>query len=137
MRTSIPCFEEQFFDRLEVLLARRHPGLELEIPASGASLYGPQPDFLVSNPRTGSLLAAELRSGIQAQHTPLTMLPRMRVLRDLVRSAGRAGSDVVLITTAAVPNQVLAGLNRDGIPVLLVHSPEEAAERFGERLSAL
>jgi len=130
-------FEESFLHRLETLLAERHPALELEIPNSAASWYGPQPDFTVSNPRTGSQIAVNVRSGEQARHIPLVLLPKLRALRERLRSTGRDRSEVVLITTGTVPNLVRDGLNRDGIPILFVQSPEEAAERFGERLKTL
>jgi hypothetical protein len=137
MHTSTQGFDEIFLARLEQLLAERHPTLELEVPSSAASLYGPQPHFMVSNPRTGSRIGVDVRSGEQARYIPLVLLPKLRALRERLRSNGRDGSEVMLITTGSVPNLVRDGLDRDGIPILHVDSPEEAAERFGERLNAL
>jgi hypothetical protein len=137
MSTSTKGFEELFLARLEELLAERHPSLELEVPTSGSRLCGPTPDFVVSNPETGSWMGGKLKGGFQAKHLPLAMLPHMRALREQFRSDHPQPGDFVVITTGRIPNLVQKGLNHDGIGFLEVSSPEEGAERVNERLGSL
>ena len=137
MSTSTQGFDELFLARLEELLAERHPRLELEIPTSGSSIGGPIPDFVVSNPATGSWIVGELKGGRQGKHLPFAMLPHVRALWERFRSDRHHPGDVVVITTGRIPNLVREGLDRDGIGFLEVSSPEEAVERVNERLESL
>lgn len=137
MPTSMKGFEELFLARLEELLAERHPGFELEVPTSGSRARGPRPDFVVSNPETGSAIAGELKGGLQGQHLPFSMLPQLRALREQIRSDHSDRGDVIVITTGQVPALVREGLDNDGITILNVSSPEEAAEALNERLNSL
>ena len=137
MSTSTKSFEELFLARLEALLAERHPAFELEVPTSGSRLYGPTPDFVVSNPETGSWMGGELKGGLQGRHLSFAMLPQMRALREQFRSDHPQPGDFVVITTGRIPDLVRRGLSHDGIEFLEVSSPEEGAERVNERLDSL
>jgi hypothetical protein len=134
---STKSFEELFLARLEALLAERHPAFELEVPTSGSRLYGPTPDFVVSNPETGSWMGGELKGGLQGRHLSFAMLPQMRALREQFRSGHPQPGDFVVITTGRIPDLVRRGLSHDGIEFLEVSSPEEGAERVNERLGSL
>jgi len=137
MSTNMKGFEELFLARLEELLAQRHPQLALEVPTSGSRARGPRADFVISNPKTGSAIAGELKGGKQGQHLPFSMLPQLRALREQIRTDHPARGEVVVITTGKVPNLVRDGLNHDGIAILNVSSPEEGAERLNECLDTL
>jgi hypothetical protein len=137
MSTSTKGFEEQLLARLETLLAERHPGLELEVPTSGSMERGPIPDFVISNPDTGSSIVVELKGGLQGKHLPFSMLPQMRALQQQFRVENPQRGEFVVITTGRIPNLVQEGLMHDGIEFLEVSSPEEAAERLDQRLETL
>lgn len=137
MATSTQSFEEVFVARLEDLLKHRYPALKLEPPASGFSFGVPRPDFVISNPTTGSLLICELKSDFQARHIPLSTLSYIRGLRDwYLANRGNDGT-VIFITTGEIPQLVKKGLTRDGIPFFEVVSPEEAIERLDVELRTL
>lgn len=131
---SISDFEGTFLERLEHVLAERHPRLQLEVPFSGSCFGAPSPDFVVYNPATGARLIGELKGGLQAEHMPFSTLPYLRSLREHFRPSN---GDVILITTGRVPELVRNGLTRDGIEFLQVASPEEATDRLEGRLSEL
>jgi hypothetical protein len=137
MSTRSKDFDEEFLGLLESLLAERHPELELEVPTSGSVEYGPVPDFVISNPRTGSSIVGELKGGLQARHLPFSMLPHMRALQQRFRTDHSHRGEFVVITTGRIPNLVQEGLIHDGIQFLEVSSPEEAAERLDRRLQTL
>lgn len=131
---SISDFEGTFLERLEHILAERHPTLQLEVPSSGAYSGVPTPDFVIHNPSTGARLAGELKGGLQAEHMPFSTLPYLRSLREHI---GFENGDVVLITTGSVPGLVRDGLTRDGIQFMQVASPEEATDQLEHRLAEL
>jgi len=137
MATSTRGFEEVFLARLERLLAERYPALRLEMPVPGPYFGAPRPDFIVSNPSTGSVLLCQVKSGLPAQHLPLVTLPYIRSLRDWFLTDRGIEGDVVLISTGPIPTLVKKGLARDGIPFFEVASPEEATERLDAQLMKL
>lgn len=137
MNTSTTDSEDLFFDRLEQLLAERHPQLLLTVPASADRYQGPTPDLVVSNTRTGAALGMELRVGYQARCIPLTLLPQVCEVRKRFRSRLPQPGDVVVITTGTIPWQVREIFDKDGIEYLQVASPEEAVERLSDRLEQL
>jgi hypothetical protein len=137
MSTNGKGFEELFLARLEQLLAERHPGLELEVPTSGSRFRGPVPDFVVSNPETGSWIVGELKGGSQGKHLPFSMLPQLRALREQFRTDHPEPGEFVVVTTGRIPTLVQKGFDHDGIRFLEVSSPEEGAERVNERLETL
>jgi hypothetical protein len=131
---SISDFEGTFLERLEHLLAERHPQLQLQVPSSGSYSGRPSPDLVVCNPATGARLVVELKDGLQAAHMPFSTLPYLRSLREHYRPVK---GDVILITTGSVPELVRTGLTKDGIEFLQVESPEEATDRLEDRLMQL
>ncbi len=137
MRSITQSFEEKFLAKLEETLAERYPALELDVPTSGFNFGAPRPDFVVSNPRTGSLLLCRVKSGLSAQHIPLSTLPYIRGLRDWFLTDRGIEGGVVLISTGPIPTLVKKGLARDGIPFFEVATPEEATERLDAQLSKL
>lgn len=137
MSTTMADSEHLFFERLEQLLAERHPRLALRVPTSAEQYEGPTPDLVVSNVRTGAALGMELRVGVQGRHIPLALLPQVRALRKRFRSRLPQPGDVVLITTGRIPWQVQEIFAKDGIEYHEVSSPEEAVERLDPRLQQL
>ncbi|HEU4559655.1 MAG TPA: hypothetical protein VFS20_17515 [Longimicrobium sp.] len=129
--------EHLFFERLQQLLAERHPRLALRVPSSAEQYEGPTPDLVVSNARTGAMLGMELRVGYQARYIPLALLPQVDAVRERLRSQLPQPGDVVVITTGRIPWQVQEIFEKDGIEYLEVSSPEEAVERLDPRLQQL
>lgn len=136
MDTSTQNFEEIMLARLERLLAERYPGLKLDVPTSG-NLFGPRPDFVVSNPSTGSLLLCQVKSGLPARYIPLSTHAYILGLRDWFLTDRGVDGAVVLISTGPIPELVKKGLERDGIPFFEVDSPQEATDRLESQFGKL
>ena len=137
MDTSTRSFEEIMLARLEDLLARRYPGLKLDVPTSGSYVFAPRPDFVISNPSTGALLICQVKSGLPARYIPLTTPGYVRDLRDWFLTDRGVDGGVVLISTGPIPELVKKGLEQYGIPFFEVDSPEEATKRLEPQLGKL
>jgi hypothetical protein len=138
MLTSTISSELQFYSRLEELVIQRHPGLRFEIPPPyPRGGEWPRPDVVITNPRTGAVLGAEVRVGYQAKHIPLSLLSLVRGVRERLRSDHSESADLVVITTGEILEILKPLLDKDGIGYLEVSSPEEAIERLEPRLERL
>ncbi|MBV9109690.1 MAG: hypothetical protein JO306_09820 [Gemmatimonadetes bacterium] len=137
MITSTISPELLFFVRFEELFSARHPGLQLRRSPLSSREDWPLPDVVISNPRTGAALGAEVRVGYQAKALPMTLLPHVDKVRKRLRADYDPAADVVIITTGEVPQPLRRWLDDDGVEYFEISSPEEAMERLEPWLERL
>ncbi|HTQ40135.1 MAG TPA: hypothetical protein VMJ32_14005 [Pirellulales bacterium] len=125
--------ENQFISLLGARLQEKHPGLTIEVPASGVNV--PTPDLIVINPSTGTSLALEVKSGFQSTHLPISAISQLRALRNSCQLQGK--TDVVLVTTGEIPTLVKNGLAKSGISSFSVQTAYDAVDTLEPKLREL
>ena len=139
MRTNGKTFEvDELLERVERLLASKYPELEMTVPRIRWDMGALTPDFIISNPESGTSLAGEVKVGWQGKHLPVAMLPRVLEMRDLFQGERVAPGDLIVVTSGRLPTVVREGFVRAGVEVREeIATLEEAARYVDTKLASL